>query len=498
MIISSKKMNKKVKWLDWNKSVFEKSKREKKPILLSISAVWCHWCHNMDNLAYSNKEIISLINKNFVAVRVDTDKRPDVNESYNMGGWPTTAVLSPQGELLTGATYITAEEMPNFLKRGIDRFNEQRNTQKHTQITPKIPEKITPLNSFIDSIIYSFYDQINAGFGWEPKFPHFEILEYLFNHEKYRDILLKTLQAMAESALQDKEAGGFYRYCTQKNWTIPHYEKMLEDNAKHLIMHLKAYEITKEAKYKQVAENTIRFLLTTLFDKKNSTFYGSQDADEAYCSLSMNEREKSKPPYVDKTIYTDWNATTAKAFIKAYSVLNNKEYLKIAFNNIDFLLAKCYKRAAIHHPDSEVALLRDNVCLLSALLCAYEAKKNKRYLDYAEKITKSIEKKFYDKKYGAFFSTSKKGIGELSTRKKQISENSLLCIELMRFDKIIKTKHLRIIEKTLLFFNNYAMNYGFMAATYALAVDKFLESKVFKDIPSTKNTATAPSYSGQV
>ena len=118
-------MNNKINWLEWNKEGFNKSKKEKKPVLLSISAVWCHWCHNMDNLAYSNEEITKFINKNYIPIRVDTDKRPDINESYNMGGWPTTAILSSDGEVLNGATYLPIEDMMLFLKNGIDLFNQE-------------------------------------------------------------------------------------------------------------------------------------------------------------------------------------------------------------------------------------------------------------------------------------------------------------------------------------------------------------------------------------
>ncbi|MEK6857704.1 MAG: DUF255 domain-containing protein [Nanoarchaeota archaeon] len=472
-------MNTKIKWLDWNKSAFEKSKTEKKPVLLGISAVWCHWCHNMDNLAYSDKSVIEFINNNYIPIRVDTDKRPDVNESYNVGGWPTTAILSSEGELLNGATYLPIEDMLPFLRNGIDLFIQKRESAIHEEVKPIIPEKLSSPNDFMNLVIDSFSDSVNGGFGLEPKFPHFEILEYLFTQPKYKDMLLKTLNSMANSDLQDVEAGGFYRYATQQNWSIPHYEKMLEDNAKHLLIYLNAYELTKESKYKNVSENIIRFLLSVLFDEQNIAFYGSQDADEAYCFLSLKEREKSNPPYIDKTIYTDWNALTSKAFIKASSVLNQKSYLEVALKNIEFIFSKCFKRFVLHYPDSEVIMLRDHIALLSVLLDAYEATKDNKYLKKSEEIVELLFKNFYDKTNGAFFSTLRSDIGELSIRKKRFNENCLISMELLRFDKLANQNHSKEIEKTLLFFHSSARNYGFLAVSYTLAVDMFLESKTF-------------------
>src|SRR3990172_3102857 len=203
-------------WFDWGKEAFLKAKKEEKPSLLGISAKWCHWCHTMDRLTYSNATVLEFINKNFVPVCVDTDERPDINDRYNVGGWPTTAVLAHDGEIVSAATYIPPEHMVKFLEDAIDRFKKYK---------PKKSGKEKPLKplpfdqEYFWKMIKSFYDPINGGFGLEPKFPHHEILGYLvWRIMKLKDkdaskMLDFTLSKMLKGEIFDS-AGGFFRYAT--------------------------------------------------------------------------------------------------------------------------------------------------------------------------------------------------------------------------------------------------------------------------------------------
>src|SRR5574342_252420 len=145
-------------WQEWGKSAFLKAKKEKKPVLLGISARWCHWCHTMDRLTYSNKEIQVFIEKNFIPIRVDTDERPDINERYNVGGWPTTAILANDGEIVSAATYVPPEQMIHFLQESAERFKKYKPSKKKAVKEPPLEFNT---ENFHD-IVKSYYDPVNG------------------------------------------------------------------------------------------------------------------------------------------------------------------------------------------------------------------------------------------------------------------------------------------------------------------------------------------------
>jgi uncharacterized protein YyaL (SSP411 family) len=175
----------KVSWLQWNEESFKKAKELDKPILLGISAVWCHWCHVMDQTTYSDSEVARLIEDKFVPIRVDRDQRPDIDKRYNMGGWPSTAFLTPDGEILTGGTYIPPQQMKALLEH-ISRFYKKNKNNLESRIKELEKEKTEPPSieygldrevflSVIDGLtleIASQFDSLHGGFGNAPKFPH--------------------------------------------------------------------------------------------------------------------------------------------------------------------------------------------------------------------------------------------------------------------------------------------------------------------------------------
>jgi Highly conserved protein containing a thioredoxin domain len=166
----------KINWNDWSKEVFERSRKERKLVLLSLSAVWCHWCHVMDETTYSEPEIIKIINENFIPVRVDVDKRPDIAERYNFGGYPTFAFLNSNGNIILGGTYVPPEQFKELLKEVInlaknEELNKEeisivRNLYKSTEAEPN--KKI--IWDILDLVV-TMYDKIYGGFGIQPKFP---------------------------------------------------------------------------------------------------------------------------------------------------------------------------------------------------------------------------------------------------------------------------------------------------------------------------------------
>src|SRR5207245_4732602 len=179
-----------IKWQDCSKDAFEKAKLEQKPILLDIFGSWCHWCHVMDKTSYSDAAVADFVNKNFIAVRVDTDKRPDVNRRYNMGGWPTTAFLDNEGRIITGGTYSPPEQLREVLNSVLDFYRTNKgkvgsklqSTRIHPANNEPLSDKIT---KDIATTVAVNFDIDYGGFGFEPKFPHTEALEYALLRYRY-------------------------------------------------------------------------------------------------------------------------------------------------------------------------------------------------------------------------------------------------------------------------------------------------------------------------
>ena len=224
-----------------------RAREEDRPILLSISAVWCHWCHVMDETSYSDPSVIETINRRFVPVRVDNDRRPDVNARYNMGGWPTTAFLTPDGRTLTGATYLPPAQMHRALDE-IARFYAERKdeiaelpatSRSHDALRESAADgdlSDAPIARLLANL-ESNYDEEFGGFGDEPKFPQPEVLEFLLaewrvsGNQRYYEMVAQTMRGMSRGGMYDHVEGGFFRYSTTRDWSVPHFEKMAEDHA---------------------------------------------------------------------------------------------------------------------------------------------------------------------------------------------------------------------------------------------------------------------------
>jgi len=323
-----------IQWLDWSKESFEKARVEGKPILLDIKGSWCHWCHVMEATSYSDPAIVDSLNKKFVPIRVDTDKRPDVNRRYNMGGWPTTAFLDSDGKIITGGTYIPPEQLREVIRSVLDMYAKNKGKVRSKLEPPRIPKATTdPLTESIARDIATAvavnFDIDYGGFGFEPKFPQTDSLEYALLRYRYHGekemltVVSKTLEKMGKGGLYDHIEDGFFRYSTTRDWTIPHFEKMAEDNARILATYLKAYQVTGNPFFKEKAEGILRYVQSKLRDSQNGGFYGSQDADEEYYKLGLDERKKRMAPSIDKTFYTNYNALFTSSYFLAGAVLNN-------------------------------------------------------------------------------------------------------------------------------------------------------------------------------
>jgi hypothetical protein len=299
-----------VNWREWGDQAFAQAREQDKPILLDIGAVWCHWCHVMDRESYENPEVASVINEHYVAVKVDRDERPDIDSRYQtavsaltgQGGWPLTAFLTPEGKPFYGGTYFPPDDqygrpgMRRVLEAVAQSYKAQR--AQILESAQKISEALAGVERFqrdsapagkevLDALLESIqgmYDARFGGFGNAPKFPHPGALDLLL--ETYLQtrqagllaVVANTLEQMGRGGVYDQLEGGFHRYAVDERWIVPHFEKMAYDNAGLLGNYLRAYHVTGNSFFREIALGILSFVGDVLSDPRGG-FYASQDAD---------------------------------------------------------------------------------------------------------------------------------------------------------------------------------------------------------------------------
>lgn len=506
-------------WFEWGPAAFQKAQSEDKPILLSISAVWCHWCHVMDETSFSTPNAINAINQGFVPIRVDSDQRPDINSRYNMGGWPTIAFLTPLGDLITGATYMAPDELGAALTRVSQAYKEQKDSllRRSQELNTNHAERTTPAWSGLqidDSVmatvsrqVVESYDSEYGGFGSQPKFPMVSALELLLNiyqsscEDSYRHVVEKTLDAMMNGGLYDHEEEGFFRYSTTRDWSVPHFEKMLEDNVRLLRLYLHGSLVTGNDAYAKVATQTIFYVNSSLYDPTACAFYGSQDADKEYYELSLAQRRQSKPPLVDGVLYTGLNAISSSVYFQAAWVLHRPELRSIALETLDFFLRKCESEPLKHsYTDDGVlgipALLADYANMVIALIDAYEETYEQHYLEEGERLATEMIDIFWDQEHVGFFDipASPESLGSLKVRKKTLGDNALAAEALISlFNATLKDAYREKAKAALDAFVDVYKEYGEAAAGYALATRSFLHAPIEVTIVGKPETAQTKS-----
>jgi len=421
-----------IQWLAWGAEAFARARRERKPILLSITAAWCRACHEMDRTTYSDPDVAAAIRDRFVPVRVDTDRRPDINERYNLGGWPTTAFLTADGELMTGGTFVAAERMMGVLARVADAFDKSAFTSRSgleatassTEDSGASPDP--DVDALVEAV-FSTFDEEHGGFGVEPKFPHtapLHLAALLFRQaesDRWRRIVERTLDAMWDGGLRDPQAGGFYRYATTRDWGLPHPEKLLETNAALLRAYAEAAAIFGRACDRD-RSGAIAAFLATVLRAEGGGFYGSD---------------------ADRVLYADANAAAAVALLESAASTGDTVLLQDALASFERVVLACYKpgHGVAHCFDGTASvrgLLADQIATIGALLAAHEATDDEPYQMMAEELGHFVVREMWDAEGGGFFDRAGDAddVGLLRTRRKPFVANAEAAQVLARLDRI--------------------------------------------------------------
>ncbi|MCX7724899.1 MAG: thioredoxin domain-containing protein [Thermodesulfovibrio sp.] len=298
-----------VDWYPWCKEAFSKALEQDKPIFLSIGYSTCHWCHVMEKECFEDHEIADILNKNFISIKVDREERPDIDNIYmkacylfnQRGGWPLTVIMTPHKKPFFVDTYIPKDDrygrlgLKSILLKIVEIWKKER--KRIFEISDSIAEALTHIKSkvedkelskeLIEKAYYELKEQFDkdfGGFGLAPKFPmplNMIFLHRFYHRNKIKDALemsTKTLESMAKGGIYDQIGGGFHRYSTDSYWIVPHFEKMLHDNALLIMAYTEAYAITKNSFFKKIIEDTVSFLEREMLSPKGG-FYSALDAD---------------------------------------------------------------------------------------------------------------------------------------------------------------------------------------------------------------------------
>jgi uncharacterized protein YyaL (SSP411 family) len=442
-----------IAWRPWGDAAFSEARAADKPVLLAISAVWCHWCHVMDETSYSDPAVIAGINERYVPIRVDNDERPDVNRRYNMGGWPTTAFLTPDGEILNGATYLAPDAMRHYVAEIADVWRDKRaeleprlrdmRAQEHDAHAQRAGQLDPSIVGSIAALIRGQYDPEFGGFGREPKFPQPKLLRFLI--DEYRrtmsddvaKMLHTTLAAMASGGMYDALEGGFFRYSTTREWGIPHFEKMLEDNAELLLIYSEAHRTFPSAGYGRIVRDVMRWMDTVLWREDVRAFSGSQDADEQYYTLDGDARARHGAPFVDRRVYTGWNALAASAYIAAGNALGEPGPRDRAVAVMHAIGERAWDGSTLAHvsgAEPEVrGLLADFAAVIAAILDEYETGERPRALVAAASLAGKMRSALEDPVSGGFWDAPERDApGRLAMREKPIEDGAAAADALLR------------------------------------------------------------------
>ncbi len=414
-----------VDWYPWGTEAFKKAQKEDRPIFLSIGYSTCHWCHVMEHESFENEEIARILNENFVSIKVDREERPDVDQIYmnavqvmtGSGGWPLSAFLTHDLEPFFTGTYFPPEGRyghPGFkdLLMEIGRL-WRTDREKLVSSANEIGQALKLMGSAkggkglsIETLRGAYlalegqFDAQYGGFGGPPKFPHSDAISLLLRiyrrtgEKKALHMATFSLEKMARGGIYDHTGGGFHRYATDAEWLVPHFEKMLYDNALLSKTYLEAYQIDGNPMWAGVVRETLDYILREMTSPEGG-FYSAKDADSEG---------------IDDKVIASWNGLMISAMAFAARVLQEGRYLEAAQKAADFIVSRMWdgKTLKRRYRDGEVRFngsVDDYAFLIQGLLDLYETDFDSRWFEAARALQKKSDDLFWDAGEGGYFMT---------------------------------------------------------------------------------------------
>jgi uncharacterized protein YyaL (SSP411 family) len=462
-----------VEWREWGTAAFDEARESGKPVLLSLSATWCASCHEMDTETYAEPRIAANVNDGFVPVRVDVDRHPRVRERYNMGGFPTTAFLTPAGELLTGAMYLGPDGMRQVLDRvremwdakGTDAGRVPRalagNATPAGEVTPAIEEHLAGQLS-------EKYDPQFAGWGDDAKFPMARTVEFALKREQSQ--ALRTLDAVRDH-LFDDVSGGFFRYAGTRDWSDVHHEKLVDANAALVRAFANAYLYTGDEAYREPAARTVDYLTDDLWT--GLAVGGSQGPAEGreYYLLDADERAEARRPRTDLTVFAGGNALVADALLTYHAYTDDghaREYAERVLDTLRTDLVGREREGVVTHfvagdDVGESLLLEDHARIVAA--CCRAQQVLGEGLDVARAVADAAIAELFDE--GSFRDGPADGPGMLDKPLRPIDANVEMADALLDLAVLADDEQYRdVARETIASFAGAADRIGVQVAGY--------------------------------
>ena len=495
-----------IKWREWGLEAFQEAQDQDKIAVVFLVAFWCGFCQRMDETALSDDEVIALLNAFFVPIRVEESQRPDVDLRYNQGGWPTIAFLNSGGDHLFSVNYLDSEPFINLLVRLV-KLNQQG--KDALQQSVDLAEKENPqadddskaplglaIVAEIAGIVEGLADSEHGGYGNQSKFLHPEandFLLYLFEstgESSYLNHVRLTLDKMRHSKTFDHSAGGFFRYSSKQDWSEPHPEKLLDDQATLIRNYLRAYLLTEESSYKDTATGLIDYLNSTLSHGPASLFLGCQDYVRSVDSPTPGRSSSDSPliSVIDEYVYCDANARAASAYLDAWWLLGMGECRERAVVVLDRLwqTLRAVDGGMCHYSANGQArvpgLLIDSVETGLAFLDAYSLLQEETYLRRAKELAQEIIDRHRDPA-GGFYDISQTGPASLRVPLNVLSQNARLAAFLVKLaDLSGGASYREEAVWALQTFPNSHRNHGAFAAGFGHALGRLLSLPVIVTI----------------
>jgi uncharacterized protein YyaL (SSP411 family) len=434
-----------IEWQPWSDSVFERAARENRFVLLDLEAVWCHWCHVMDEVTYSDPKVVELIKSRYIPVRVDQDSRPDISRRYENYGWPATVVFNAEGgEIVKRRGYLAPPVMISMLEEiivdpsPVDYADDEPIAKfaDNPLLSPKLRESL-------ERGFYDTHDAKLGGLKQAQKFIDHDTVEYGLlragqGDKQAEEMTRRTLTAALK--LVDPAWGGVYQYSTDSDWDHPHFEKIMAMQAEPLRLYALAYGQFRDPRYLQAVRDIHRYV-TAFLRSPEGAFYTSQDADlvkgehsEKYFALDDAARRKLGIPVVDKHRYSRENGWMISALATAYTVTGERAYLDDAQRAARWIVAnRSITGGGFRHDERDVAgpYLEDTLAMGDAFLALYTATGSREWLGRAQSSAAFIEQHFRGTQPG--YLTSAPRAGSRLQPKSNIDEN----IPLARFTNLL-------------------------------------------------------------